>query len=363
MDKSKFIKYSRNFIFFVGLIALTFWIILKDQDSGVLWQTIKNSDWKYFGLGILTMSVFLCMEAINIGRMLKHLGEKSTFMRNLKYALIGFFFSAITPAASGGQPMQIYYMHKDGISAGSSALTLLANITCVLFVTITLSLFNLIFNYQYMTFGLAVFFAFGTFINACAIVLFMVAIFSEKTLDKMINFVFKLIRKHADRKIRRAQKLGLSNSEQIINKAKEKCESRINKLQEQANKYKEDAKLIKQNKGIIVRTLIIYYFQYTLYYLISYWAYRAVGLNEQSWFAITSLQSIVYATVSGIPSPGAVGVSEAAYIGLFKSIIPEHLISSITLLVRCMNFYIFVLISGIVVIFTVFKSNNKKAQE
>ena len=56
---------------------------------------------------------------------LKALNEKSTFLENLKYALIGFFFSSITPAASGGQPMQIYYMHKEKISVASSTLALL----------------------------------------------------------------------------------------------------------------------------------------------------------------------------------------------------------------------------------------------
>jgi len=292
--------------------------------------------------------------------MLKHLGEKTTFLKNLKYAFIGFFFNAITPAASGGQPMQIYYMHRDGISAGSSTLTLLINITCVIFVTITLSLFNLIFNYQYLDAGLAAFFILGTFLNTCAVVLFLIAIFSEKTLDKMIGFVIKLLRKFTDRKIKRINKVRIGDVEKAIEKAKEKQENRESKLIEHANKYKEDAKHIKQNKSIILKTLLSYYVQYTLYYLISYWAYRAIGLSTHSWFAVTSLQSIVYATTSGIPSPGAVGVSEAAYMGLFKNIIPEHLINSVMLLVRVMNFYLFVLIAGIVVLFTMLKTKKKE---
>lgn len=100
MEKAKLTKYLRNFIFFIALIILTFWIIFKDQNMEELWNTIKNSKLEFIVIGILTMFGFLCMEAINIGRMLKHLGEKSSFIHNLKYALIGFFFSAITPAAS-----------------------------------------------------------------------------------------------------------------------------------------------------------------------------------------------------------------------------------------------------------------------
>ena len=363
MDKSKVIKYVRNFALFVGLIVLTFWIIFKDQDSEEFVRILKNSSWKFVVIGALTMFSFLCLEAINIGRMLKHLGEKSRFLHNLKYAFIGFFFSAITPAASGGQPMQIYYMHKDGISIGSSTLTLLLNITCVIFVTITLSLFNLFFNYQYMDAGLAAFFIFGTLLNSCAVALFLIAIFSEKTLDKMIGFAKKVLTKFRDRAVNKIIKLNLNNKENLIDRINEKHEKRIGKLDEQLMKYKENAQIIRKDKKIILKTLAIYYFQYTLYYLISYWAYRAIGLNEHTWFEVASLQSIVYATVSGIPSPGAVGVSEAAYLGLFKNVIPVDLINSVTLLVRLMNFYLFVLISGIVVICTaikVSKNDNKK---
>ena len=113
MDKKTIIKYLQNYLLFVALIVITFWIIFKDQDLGQLADTLKNSNIWYILLGIATMFGFICMEAFNIGRMLKHIGEKSTFIKNLKYAFVGIFFSAITPAASGGQPMQIYYMHKD----------------------------------------------------------------------------------------------------------------------------------------------------------------------------------------------------------------------------------------------------------
>ena len=61
------------------------------------------------------MVIYLLLEAVNLHRTLKVLGEKVTFWQNIKYAIIGFFFSSITPAASGGQPMQIYYMYKEKI--------------------------------------------------------------------------------------------------------------------------------------------------------------------------------------------------------------------------------------------------------
>ncbi len=100
MDKKKLIKYIRNFAIFAILIALTFWLIFKDQDGKAILETLKNCYWKYLAIGFALMWVFMCLDASNIGRMLKHLGESTTFGKNLKYTCIGFFFSAITPAAT-----------------------------------------------------------------------------------------------------------------------------------------------------------------------------------------------------------------------------------------------------------------------
>ena len=73
------------------------------------------------------------------------------------------------------------------------------------------------------------------------------------------------------------------------------------------------------------------------------------------------MQSVLFATVSGIPSPGSVGVSEGAFIEIFRNVYPEHMIRSATLLNRGINFYLFIIISGIVVLINQLKS--KKNEE
>ena len=64
----------------------------------------------------------------------------------------------------------------------------------------------------------------------------------------------------------------------------------------------------------------------------------------------------MYATVSGIPSPGAVGVSEGAFVSIFKTIFGENIINGAMLLNRGVSFYLFVLICGIIVIVNTFKA-------
>ena len=115
----------RNAIIFILLIILTFYIILKDQNIGEMIKVLGTVKIQYILIAVGCMCIYVICEAINIGRTLKALNEESTFLKNIKYALIGMFFSGITPAASGGQPMQIYYMYKDKISVANSTLALL----------------------------------------------------------------------------------------------------------------------------------------------------------------------------------------------------------------------------------------------
>ena len=193
MKKTK--RMIRNLIIFILLIILTFYIILKDQNITEIFSVLGNVKKQYIIIAALCMCIYIICESINIGRTLKNLNEKSTFWQNIKYALIGFFFSSITPAASGGQPMQIYYMYKDKISVANSTLALLINLSSMQVVTISIALVSVIFNHKYSNGALTGFFILGIILNASALTLLLIAIFSKKLLNKMIYFVIKIMEK------------------------------------------------------------------------------------------------------------------------------------------------------------------------
>ena len=318
----------KNLIFFILLIVLTFYIMLKDQDLPVIFKIIKNAKLEFVFVGIVRMFLYLMCEAINMGRTLKALGEKSSFAKNLKYSLIGFFFSSITPAASGGQPMQVYYMYKDKVSVANSTLALLINLTSMQIITINFALVSLCFNYQYLNKILIIFFVIGISLNIGALILLIIGVFSKRLSRGLINFVIKILKIFKLRNI----------------------EAKKEKLENELQKYHASAVYIKNNKRLIVRTLLTTLIQFTLYYSITYWTYRSLGLAKYSIIEIITMQSVLFATVSGIPSPGAVGVTEGAFMEIFRNVFPQAIINSAVLLNRGINFYLFVTISGIVVI-------------
>lgn len=327
----------RNLMLFIALIILTFYILLKDQNILDIFKIISSVKIQYIIIAIVCMILYLILEGINIGRTLKALGEKSTFIKNVKYSLIGFFFSSITPAASGGQPMQIYYMYKDKISVANSTLALLINLSSMQIITISFALISLMFNYEYLNKALIIFFIIGITLNLTALALLIIGIFSKRMSKGLINIAIKILK---------------------FFKVKD-IENKQEKLENELTKYQYSAKYIKSNKMLILKILITTGIQFILYYSINYWTYCSLGFSESNIFEIITMQSVLFATVSGIPSPGAVGVSEGAFMEIFKNVYPQNMINSAVLLNRGVNFYIFVILSSIVVIINDIKCRNK----
>ena len=328
-------KYIIDGLLFIFLVWLTFRILLKDQNMSELLEIVKTAKLHFVCLGIFSMFIYFICESVNLRRTLRELGEKVTIFNTLKYSLIGFFFSSITPAATGGQPMQIYFMHKDGLKVANSSLALVLNLFTFQAVTISAAIISLIAFHAYMNIGLILFFILGVGINFVGLVLLTIGIFSKKLSTWLIQTTIKIMRK-----------MKVKNIEEKEEKLKETLES-----------YNGSAEYIRKNKKILMMQFATTMFQEIAYYSVPFFVFKAMGLTGEFYIKIICLHAIVYATVSGIPSPGSVGVSEGLFVSIFKTIFGENLINSAMLLNRGINFYLFVLICGIIVIVNFIKIN------
>ena len=335
MAKNK--RTIKNLIIFILLIILTFYIILKDQDITEIAKVLQSVRLEYVLIAILAMLIYFFLETVNMGRTLKTLEEKSSFMQNFKYVLIGFFFSSITPAASGGQPMQIYYMHKNGLSVANSTLSLLINLCSFQIITISFAMISLFFNHKYLTTGLVWLFIIGVTLNSIALALLLIGIFSKRLSAWLVKIAVKILSFFKIRNI----------------------EDKQEKLEKELFKYQGSAAYIKQNKMVMLKTILTTFIQILFYYSIPFWVYCAFGFGEYNIIQIISLQAILYATVSGIPLPGAVGVSEGGFLGIFKNVFTTSTLNSAMILNRGISFYLFVLISAILVISQTFAINKE----
>lgn len=96
----------------VAIMALTGWMLFKDQPVTRLLQILGRlkPGWLVLGLGL--MLVFVGCEALCSHLILGRLGHRAPYRHCLGYSFVGFYVSSITPSATGGQPAQVYYMSR-----------------------------------------------------------------------------------------------------------------------------------------------------------------------------------------------------------------------------------------------------------
>lgn len=324
------LKQLLSLFFMICLITITGYFIFKDQSIGTLLETIESVNPLYLILGLGMMFTFVGCEAFNTFSILRALGQKVSYPKCLGFAFVGFYFSSITPSASGGQPAQMFYMSKANIHLSYSSLNLLI-ITAVYQVVIMVYAFIVfLFNQQFIIenlYGIKYFLMFSICMNTLLTAGILLAMFSKTFIYKLINGIT----------------LGLKKLRLIKN-----VDDKREKLEAMVKEYTKGADYIRTHPLLLLRIVLTTTVQLTASYLIPYFVYKAFHLEGFSLFQIISIQSLVSLAVSSIPLPGSVGASENAFMRAFKLLFTTHLILPAMLLCRGISFYSFLIISGII---------------
>ena len=179
------LKMLRNLVLFLALIGVTFFFLFKDQDMNELFNTIKNVDLFYVFISVILMFAVYLSESFNIKCILQSLGEKKiSIIKALKFTWIGFFFSAITPAATGGQPVEIYYMNKEGISSANATLAMMLQLCGFQLSVLLVAILCVFINPSILSGGILWFFILGLVLNGIVLTFMFIGIFSKKNYKK-----------------------------------------------------------------------------------------------------------------------------------------------------------------------------------
>lgn len=317
---------------FIIIVAVTFKIILFNADFKDVMKTMSQVNLVYIAIGIGSMFLVVLCEAINIRRSLKVFKEKSTLFQCVQYSFAGIFFSSITPSATGGQPMQLYYMHKKKIDISNSMLALLICLATYQFVNVSMAIMSVIIKFDFLkgTLGkFSVLLFLGIGLNIILLVLILASIFSKKIIFKVVNLCVKVLKRF------NPQKAIIFNEMALI----------------EIEKYKKGADYIKNDKIFIIKTIFTTTVQILALHSIPFWVYKALGMSSVPLIQFILIQSALYITGAALPLPGAVGIGEQGFLVFFKTLFPAQVISSAMLLSRGISFYLMVLISGIGVMF------------
>ena len=122
-------KQLLNFAFIFGTLAIVILISVNGQEMTGAVDALRAISPVWIILCTLAFLLFMTFDACSLWYFLRRSGHPISFGRALFVTITGLYYSNITPGATGGQPMQVYLMTKDGVSGGVAPSALTARAT------------------------------------------------------------------------------------------------------------------------------------------------------------------------------------------------------------------------------------------
>lgn len=325
-------KRLAEIVFFVVTMGISFYIIFHGQDLSKIFQSIKTLSFLCLLESGVTAIFFVSAEGVMIFYLLRSLNGKSGLLCCISYSFIGFFYSGITPSATGGQPMQLYYMKKDGNSLADSSVVLMVVALIYKFVLVIFGIFMLLFWNCSLRFYLQNYFGlylFGLALNIILVVILFGTMMLPKTMKKILIKAEHLLKTI---KVLKVSPEGEKKSVQFV------------------DNYHSAVQFLKSHKKKILVVIGMTFLQRFSVFFLTYIIYRGFGLQGTNLFTIVFLQASIYIAVDMLPIPGAQGITELMYQNVFKMIFPKVYLISSLYVTRGINFYFLLMFSALVVI-------------
>lgn len=313
--------------FFLGVMGLSFYTVFRGQNLWQIWEEIRKLSLWGLCAAIFSALFFVSAEGMMIFYLLRSLGGTSSLFRCISYSFIGFFYSGITPSATGGQPMQLYYMKKDGNSLADSSVVLMVVALIYKFVLVVWGILMLIFWHQSLRLYLQEYF--GLYLLGLALNVILVVLLSGIMLAP--SGMKRIIWKAEELFIR--IKLWKPSAER-----REKVNSFV-------DSYRSTVQYLLAHKKKVCFVILLTFLQRFSVFFLTYIIYRGFSLKGTDAATIVLLQASVYIAVDMLPIPGAQGITELMYRHVFLGIFTETCLMPSLYVTRGINFYFLMLVS------------------
>ena len=328
MKKIKW-KSLLNYLFLALVFVLTVWAVFHGEDFGQVVTYLADSNPVYILPSVLCVIAFILGESVILHYLLRTLKAPASFGHCCLYSFIGFFYSCITPSASGGQPMQAVAMRKDRIPLAVSTVILAI-------VTITYKLVLVLIGLAVLLIRPPVLMAYldgvkgvmylGLGLNVVCILGLFLLVFDPHVVQTIANWALALI--HQIRPFRDLPKQT----------------ARIDRV---VSQYQGTAEFYRSHKRVILRVFLITLVQRCLLFFVTWLTYRSFGLSGHSLPTVVSLQAMISVAADMLPLPGGMGISETLFLEIFQPIFGEALVLPGMMISRGISYYTQLLISAV----------------
>lgn len=303
-------------------------MIFRYNDAAALKETIVSAKPEYLAAALCCAVGFVLCEAANIGRVLSGIKAPGTgVIARIRYAAAGFFFSGLTPFASGGQPAQLVCMKEDGVELPYGTLALLVEGMTSQVSAVAALIIGVFLNYRYLLSLDTVtktLLAAGAAANAGLLILLVLLAFSRAPAGALKKFALYVTGKVS----------------------KNRAEERKATIEKQFEEYRQSAGIIKKHRGILVRNVLTSLAQMFMMCMIPFLVFRALGISSGGFIQTVSLQAVLIAGVSLIPLPGSNGAWEGGFRLIYSALLPQGKLAGAMILSRGISYYAAMMICG-----------------
>ncbi len=334
------------FVIVVSVVLVTYFCISEDGLVDLMKSDIDlNAFWLI--MAVLCQLGNMIIDSFLLYFYIKREYKDFTILDGIKSSFIGSFFSAITPSASGGQPMQVVFMSTRKVDAGYSSSCLIQKFLVYQITSTAFTVFALVLKFDFfihtVNTPLLWLFLIAGFISQVVVTgLIMFASFNSKISGWLLKITEKLLSK--------------------IRFIKEP-EKHAKKLGDQIELFHQGNKNLIKSPSLMVLSFVLIFVQILLIMLVPYCVYRGFSLNSATVVEIVCSQSFVTLASSMMPLPGATGAAELAFSVFYGMFFGATMLKSALLMWRVITYYAVIVISAPFSMLTKKKSVEDKREE
>lgn len=333
-------------LLFIVVAAATVWTVTAQNQSFSIQSFLsflQSAKMGWLIAALLAVFGFIIFEGLALKTACRPFGYKIGVRDCIAYSSADIYFSAITPSATGGQPVCGFFMAKDGIAGITTTAVLLANLVMYTLSIITIGIVMLlifpgfILRFDSLSKFLMVI---GYIAQIGLAAFFLTLIFSKKLLKKICFFTVNLLCKI---KILRHR------------------EKRLEKLEKQMADYEQCVVILRQQRKMLIKVFALNLLQRSSTILVTVFVYLAAGGEPANALQLFALQSFVIIGSNCVPIPGAMGVSDYLLLQGFGAMgMPAAQAVNMELLSRSLSCYFCVILCGLLVLIKYFVPPRRK---
>lgn len=319
-----------NMVVIVISVALITYFCVSEDGLIDLLKSDINLNIFWLVMAVLCQLGSMIIDSFLLYLYIKREYENFSFLDGIKSSFVGSFFSAITPSASGGQPMQVVFMSAKKIDAGYSSSCLIQKFLVYQITSTVFTIFALIFEFDFFiknvnTPLLWLFLIAGFFSQVVVTGVIIFASFSTKVSNWLLKITEKILRKI--RFIKTPEK-------------------HVEKIRDQVKLFHEGNKNLIKSPKLMGASFGLIFVQILLIMLVPYCIYRGFSLNSAKVVEIVCSQAFVTLASAMMPLPGATGAAELAFSVFYGMFFGKAMLKSALLMWRVITYYAVILISA-----------------